>query len=130
MRRISACRQLLIGTSMSLYLPPIGTAGFERVAVNGNNRLPWPPPRMMASVSLVIGAIKASCKWAAVGNHNRSRAGAAAVVSGIRERSLASFYDIFIRASPAVAPALLLSAGSTRVATRRWTVNRQQSYTL
>src|ERR1043165_3943479 len=51
MRRISACRQLLTGTSMSLYLPPIGTAGFDRVAVSGNRRDPWPPPRMSASVS-------------------------------------------------------------------------------
>ena len=31
MRRMSACRQLLIGMSISRYLPPIGTAGFERV---------------------------------------------------------------------------------------------------
>src|SRR5688572_25486892 len=49
---MSACRQLLIGTSISRYLPPIGTAGFERVAVSGNSRDPWPPPRMMASVSV------------------------------------------------------------------------------
>ena len=28
MRRMSACRQLLIGMSISRYLPPIGTAGF------------------------------------------------------------------------------------------------------
>ena len=38
---------------MSRYLPPIGTAGFERVAVSGKSRFPWPPPRMMASVLLV-----------------------------------------------------------------------------
>ena len=30
-RRMSACRQLLIGMSISRYLPPIGTAGFERM---------------------------------------------------------------------------------------------------
>ena len=29
-RRMSACRQLLIGTSIRRYLPPIGTAGFDR----------------------------------------------------------------------------------------------------
>src|ERR1041385_4281897 len=51
MRRMSACRQLLTGTSMRRYLPPIGTAGLERVAVRGNRREPWPPPRMIASVS-------------------------------------------------------------------------------
>src|SRR5215212_9653803 len=54
MRRMSACRQPLIGTSMSRYLPPIGTAGFERKAVNGNSRDPCPPPRMMASVSVLM----------------------------------------------------------------------------
>src|SRR6188508_2923238 len=54
MRRMSACRQLLIGTSMSRYLPPIGTAGLERAAVSGNSLEPWPPPRMMASVSVSI----------------------------------------------------------------------------
>src|SRR6185503_2221874 len=51
MRRMSACRQLLTGTSISRYLPPMGTAGLERVAVSGNRRDPWPPPRMIASVS-------------------------------------------------------------------------------
>src|SRR4029079_9632865 len=39
------------------YLPPIGTAGFERVEVNGNNREPWPPPRMIASVSADISIV-------------------------------------------------------------------------
>ena len=48
MRRMSACRQLLIGMSISRYLPPIGTAGFERRCVSGNSRVPWPPPRMIA----------------------------------------------------------------------------------
>src|SRR5688572_33199678 len=56
-RRMSACRQLLIGTSIRRYLPPIGTAGFDRVAVSGNSREPWPPPRMMASVSCVMSRI-------------------------------------------------------------------------
>ena len=50
-RRISACRQLLMGMSMRRYLPPIGTAGFERCSVSGNSRVPWPPPRMRASTS-------------------------------------------------------------------------------
>ena len=39
-RRMSACRQLLIGMSISRYLPPIGTAGLERSCVNGNSRFP------------------------------------------------------------------------------------------
>jgi hypothetical protein len=37
---------------MRRYLPPIGTAGFERVSVNGKRRLPWPPPRMIARTSV------------------------------------------------------------------------------
>src|SRR5690242_10466567 len=53
MRRMSACMQPLIGTSIRRYLPPIGTAGFDRVAVRGKSLEPWPPPRMIASVSLI-----------------------------------------------------------------------------
>src|SRR5215471_5997408 len=54
-RRMSACRQLLIGMSISRYWPPIGTAGFERCWVSGNRRDPCPPPRMMATTSLLTG---------------------------------------------------------------------------
>jgi hypothetical protein len=54
MRRISAWRHRLTGTSISRYFPPIGTAGFDRVAVSGKRRCPWPPPRMTASVSSII----------------------------------------------------------------------------
>ncbi len=35
MRRSPELRQLLIGMSISRYLPPIGTAGFERWCVSG-----------------------------------------------------------------------------------------------
>ena len=48
--------QLLMGTSIRRYLAPMGTAGLERVAVSGNRRLPWPPPRMIARVSWVMVA--------------------------------------------------------------------------
>src|SRR3954452_13509952 len=70
MRRISACRQLLIGISTSRYLPPIGTAGFDRVWVSGNNRLPWPPPSTIASTesSTAISAANrtpAAARWGA-----------------------------------------------------------------
>src|SRR5262245_56107825 len=51
MRRISECRQLLIGMSISRYLPPIGTAGLDRECVRGNRRVPRPPPKMIASTS-------------------------------------------------------------------------------
>src|SRR5687767_3022861 len=51
-RRMSACRQLLIGMSIRRYLPPIGTAGLDRSWVSGNSREPWPPPRMSARTSV------------------------------------------------------------------------------
>lgn len=40
-------RQFEIGISTNLYFPAIGTAGFDLVFVNGNNRLPLPPPSTM-----------------------------------------------------------------------------------
>jgi hypothetical protein len=46
--------QLLIGISTNLYLPAIGTAGFERLAVKGYNRLPAPPPRITATTDFEI----------------------------------------------------------------------------
>ena len=48
-----ACRQLLIGMSISRYLPPIGTAGFDRMWVSGKSRVPRPPPRMSVSTSFM-----------------------------------------------------------------------------
>lgn len=41
--------QLEIGISTSLYLPAIGTAGFDLFSVNGYNLDPWPPPKMILS---------------------------------------------------------------------------------
>ena len=41
--------QLLMGISTNLYLPAMGTAGFERAAVNGYNLVPAPPPRITAT---------------------------------------------------------------------------------
>src|SRR5688572_22378350 len=41
-------RQFEIGISTRRYLPPSGTAGFERSFVNGNSRVPAPPPRITA----------------------------------------------------------------------------------
>ena len=49
MRRSSGVQAAaLIGISMRRYLPPIGTAGFDRECVSGNSRVPRPPPRMIA----------------------------------------------------------------------------------
>src|SRR5712664_115795 len=54
MERSSEFRQLLIGISTMRYLPPSGTAGLARSFVNGNKRVPAPPPIMMASVLWVV----------------------------------------------------------------------------
>lgn len=51
---ISEFIQLDIGMSTNLYFPAIGTAGLERLSVNGANLEPCPPPRMIASVLLFI----------------------------------------------------------------------------
>src|SRR6185295_9229034 len=51
--RRPAVRQLLIGMSIRRYLPPIGTAGFDRLSVSGNSRVPRPPPRMIATTSSI-----------------------------------------------------------------------------
>ena len=40
-------KQFEIGISTSLYFPAIGTAGFDRVAVKGDNLDPCPPPRII-----------------------------------------------------------------------------------
>src|SRR3954454_23262721 len=37
--------QLLMGMSMSRYLPPMGMAGLLRALVSGYRRVPRPPPR-------------------------------------------------------------------------------------
>src|SRR5437762_11261262 len=64
-------RQLLIGISTIRYLPPIGTAGFARSFVSGNNRVPAPPPMMIASVRSVVPGGSAGGEAAAV-NDSRS----------------------------------------------------------
>jgi hypothetical protein len=43
---------LEIGISTSRYLPAIGTAGFERLAVSGYKRVPAPPPKITDKISL------------------------------------------------------------------------------
>ena len=43
--------QFDMGTSMSLYAPPIGTAGFARCLVRGYRRDPAPPPNMIAALT-------------------------------------------------------------------------------
>src|SRR4051812_41596420 len=57
MRRMSECRQLLTGTSMIRYLPPMGTAGFDRFSVSGKRRVPRPPPRMTPMTSCMCSFV-------------------------------------------------------------------------
>jgi hypothetical protein len=53
MREIPECKQFEIGISTNRYLPAMGTAGFEREAVNGYNLVPAPPPRMIENISFI-----------------------------------------------------------------------------
>src|SRR5437763_16795510 len=57
MRRMSELMQFEIGMSTSRYLPPSGTAGFERARVSGERRVPAPPPRITARMFGLFGAI-------------------------------------------------------------------------
>src|SRR5258707_14355628 len=49
MRMTSELMQFEMGTSTRRYLPPSGTAGFDRSRVSGKSRLPAPPPRITAN---------------------------------------------------------------------------------
>ena len=55
--------QLLIGISTNLYLPAIGTAGFDLLAVNGDNLDPAPPPNITETVSLAYIAIRSGFNY-------------------------------------------------------------------
>src|SRR5258708_1101537 len=57
MRITSELMQFEMGTSTRRYLPPSGTAGFDRSRVKGKRRLPAPPPRITAK-RLRLEAIK------------------------------------------------------------------------
>jgi hypothetical protein len=46
--------QLEIGMSTKRYLPAMGTAGFDRLAVRGYNLVPAPPPKITAKISWLI----------------------------------------------------------------------------
>src|SRR5215207_6850437 len=61
-RRTSELMQFESAISTSRYLPPSGTAGFDRCCVSGKRRLPAPPPRITAnSLGLAgIGQIRDS----------------------------------------------------------------------
>src|SRR5947207_948847 len=67
MERSPEFRQLLIGISTIRYLPPSGTAGFDRSFVNGNRRVPAPPPMTMARVRCVVPGGRAGMGIAAAG---------------------------------------------------------------
>ena len=55
---MSELMQFEMGMSTSLYLPAIGTAGFERDAVSGYSLDPCPPPKMIdKTLSLIIAFI-------------------------------------------------------------------------
>src|SRR6185312_2033467 len=55
-------RQLEIGMSTNRYLPAMGTAGFERLAVRGYSRVPAPPPKITDRISFDIYGRFVVCK--------------------------------------------------------------------
>src|SRR2546423_15678445 len=61
MRMTSDLMQFEMGTSTRRYLPPSGTAGFDRSRVKGCSRLPAPPPRITAN-KLRLEAIRVGAK--------------------------------------------------------------------
>jgi hypothetical protein len=46
-----------MGITTKRYLPAMGTAGFERAAVNGYNLVPAPPPSITAITEFVARSI-------------------------------------------------------------------------
>jgi hypothetical protein len=65
--------QLDMGTSMSRYAPPIGTAGFDRVFVNGYKREPAPPPKMMAATDFVFDIADTLVSFCATASERMTR---------------------------------------------------------
>src|SRR5215208_8517659 len=55
--RMSELMQFEMGMSTRRYLPPSGTAGFERSIVSGDRRVPAPPPRITARMFGFFGAM-------------------------------------------------------------------------
>src|SRR5438045_6978061 len=53
--------QLEIGMSTRRYLPARGTAGLARSFVNGNSRVPAPPPIITDRTLLVFGDMRLPC---------------------------------------------------------------------
>jgi hypothetical protein len=47
-------KQFDMGMSTSRYLPAMGTAGLDRLAVKGYNLVPAPPPNITDKISLDI----------------------------------------------------------------------------
>jgi hypothetical protein len=74
--------QLLMAMSTSLHFPPIGTAGLQRLLVNGSSRVPWPPPMTMHRT---LGLTE----WQA---SKRNRAIAMNFVNFVQKLQLSSFF--------------------------------------
>src|SRR6266508_2283887 len=58
MRRRSELRQLLMGMSMRLYFPAMGTAGFDSFSVRVYSCVPRPPPRITARHSFMTRVLE------------------------------------------------------------------------
>src|SRR5437763_13218963 len=102
MERSPEFRQLLIGISTIRYLPPSGTAGFDRSFVNGNRRVPAPPPMTMARVRCVVPGGRAGMGIAAAGFAKKESRVERRFVStkSINANSVASHQSFLRQASP------------------------------
>src|ERR1700730_10281945 len=68
------------------YFPPSGTAGLARSFVNGNKRVPAPPPIMMASVCCVVPGGRAGADIAGLANVGLRRGSFWAATPAITQR--------------------------------------------
>src|ERR1035438_10548298 len=64
MRRRPELMQLEMGISTRRYLPANGTAGLARSLVNGNRRVPCPPPMITESTLLGLAVWRLVCNIA------------------------------------------------------------------
>ena len=52
-----------MGISINRYLPASGTAGFDRIEVRGESRVPRPPPKTIATTFFMMVVYWCVFKW-------------------------------------------------------------------
>src|ERR1051325_3911541 len=97
-RSMSELMQFEMGMSTSLYLPPSGTAGFERCCVRGDRRVPAPPPRITARMFGFFGGISDSPGHKFLSEQGRAETQRGALESGPARGNLVLSSRIVVRA--------------------------------